>query len=88
MCLITPPVCRLCSNADETFHHLALDCSGTLHLRRRFFGDRDIQHNMDWDVHEILGFSYDDAINELLDPNDVHNIRLIDTDSEADDESD
>ena len=77
------PVCRLCSNADETFHHLATDCAGTVGARRDYFGDKDILHNMDWDVQEILDFSYSDGINELLDPNGVHDIRLSDTDSDG-----
>ena len=79
------PACRLCSNADETFHHLATECTGTRHLRRQFFGDRDILQNMEWDVHEVLEFSYADEINTLLDPNNVHDIRLVDTDSDGDD---
>lgn len=54
------PVCRLCSYADETFCHLATECVGTRRLRREFFGDRDIFQNLDWDMHEILEFSYAD----------------------------
>ena len=77
------PVCRLCSNADETFHHLATECSGTTRERRDFFGAVDILHNMDWDVRDVLDFSYSERINQLLDPNDVHEIRLTDTESEA-----
>ena len=80
------PVCRLCMTADETFHHLATECPGTRQLRRQFFGDEDILHNMDWDVHAVLEFSYADEINVLLDPNDVHDIRLTDTESEGDEE--
>ena len=72
--------------ADETFHHLATECPGTRQLRRQFFGDDDIFHNMDWDVHAVLEFSYADEINALLDPNDVHDIRLTDTESEGDEE--
>ena len=71
-------------NDDETFHHLALDCPGTRQLRQQFFGNEDILHNMAWDVHTVLEFSYAEEINELLDPNDVHEIRLDDTGSEGD----
>ena len=77
------PVCRLCMNADETFHHLALDCPMTLQARRDTFGDKDILNNMEWTVDELLDFSYSDQINPLLDPNDVHDIRLTDSDSEG-----
>ena len=38
---------------------------------------------MDWDVRDVLDFSYSDRINQLLDPNDVHEIWLTDTESEA-----
>lgn len=79
------PVCRLCGNADETFHHFATDCVGTRRERREFFEDRDILANMEWKVDEILDFSYSDRINPLLDPNDVHDIHLTDTESEGED---
>ena len=81
---VLSPVCRLCKNADETFHHLATECPATLPSRLEFFGPRDILVNMDWKVEELLEFSYSDLINPLLDPNDVHNIKLVDTDSEGD----
>ena len=77
------PACRLCMNADETFHHLALDCPMTLQTRKDAFGDKDILSNMDWTVDELLDFSYSDQINPLLDPNDVHDIRLTDSDSDG-----
>ena len=81
------PACRLRLNGDETFHHLALEFPMTLQARREFFGDRDITAaNMDWKVDELLDFSYSDQINPLLDPNNVHDIRL--TDSESNGEND
>ena len=55
------PTCRLCGMADETFHHLATDCPGTLRDRQEVFGDKDILHNMDWKVDELLDFSYRDS---------------------------
>ena len=74
------PACRLCGMADETFHHLAMDCSGTLQVCTQFFGDKNILENMSCGVAEMLEFSYSDVLNPLLDPNDVHNIKLMDTD--------
>ena len=79
------PACRFCLNADETFHHLALECPATLQTRREFFEDRDITTKMDWKVDEILDFSYSDQINPLLDSNNVHDIRLTDSESEGKD---
>ena len=74
-------------NADETFHHLALDCPMTLQTRRDIFGDKDIITNMKWTVDELLDFSYSDQINPLLDPHDVHDIRLTDLDSDGESSS-
>ena len=78
------PACRLCMNADETFHHLATDCTATAEARCEFFGDKDIMTNMDWEIEELLDFSYSPLINPLFDPNNVHDIRLTDTESEGD----
>ena len=75
-------------NADETFDHLATECPETRRTRREFFGDTDILHNIDWDVQDVLDFSYSDQINPLLDPNNVHDIHLTDTESEAEEPSD
>ena len=82
------PVCRLCNMADETFHHLATECVATLRTRQEVFGNKDILQNMDWEVDELLDFSYSDQINPLLDPNNVHDIRLSDTESEGEREQD
>ena len=76
------PVCRLCGMADETFHHLATECPDTLGARREFFEGKDILINMDWEVNELLDFSYSDQVNPMLDPNNVHEIHLTDTESE------
>ena len=80
------PVCRLCGMADETFHHLATECSETLRDRRDIFRDKDVLVNMDWEVDELLEFSYLPRINNLLDPNGVHDIHLTDTESEGNDD--
>ena len=79
------PACRLCGMADETFHHLATECSATLQARNEFFGDKDILENMSWEIDELLDFSYSDQINPLLDPNDVHHIGLVDSESDGND---
>lgn len=79
------PACRFCKNADETFHHLATECVATQAERNEFFGDKNILENMDWEVDEILDFSYSPLINPLFDPNNVHDIRLTDTESGGDD---
>ena len=79
------PACRLCKMADETFHHLATECPMTLRDRDDHFGDKDILTNMSWDIQELLNFSYSDLINPLLDPNDVHHIELVDTESDGED---
>ena len=71
--------------ADETFHHLATECLMTLRDRDDHFGDKDILTNMSWDIQELLNFSYSDLINPLLDPNDVHHIELVDTESDGED---
>ena len=81
------PTCRLCGMAHETFHHLATECPGTLRDRREVFGGKDILHNMDWEVDELLDFSYREPVNSLLDPNGVHDIRLTDTESEGEDDA-
>ena len=81
-----PPNCRLCEMADETFHHLATECTETRRNRQEFFGDKNILENMDWKVEELLDFSYTDQINPLLDPNNVHEIHLTDTESEGNDD--
>ena len=39
--------------------------------------------NMDWEVDDLLNFSYSDLVNPLLDPNGVHDIHLTDTESEG-----
>ena len=52
------PVYRLCSYANKTFHHLATECVGTLRERQDLFGDTDILHNIEWDVHDVLECSY------------------------------
>ena len=80
------PACRLCNMADETFHHLATECPRTHQNRQEVFGNKDILNNMDWEVDELLDFSYRDQINSLLDPNNVHDIRLSDTESEGEQE--
>ena len=80
------PACRLCGMADETFHHLATECPNTARTRREVFGNKDILSNMDWEVDELLEFSYTPRINSLLDPNDVHSIHLTDTESEGNDD--
>ena len=77
------PVCRLCGMADETFHHFATECDATGRARREYFGDKNILWNMDWKVDELLDFSYDDQINPLLDPSNVHEIHLTDTESDG-----
>ena len=77
------PVCRLCGFADETFHHLATECVATRRARREFFQGKNILVNMDWEVDELLDFSYSDLVNPLLDPNNVHDIHLTDTESEG-----
>ena len=38
---------------------------------------------MVWEVDELLYFSYSDLVNPLLDPNNVHDIHLTDTESEG-----
>ena len=78
-----PPECRLCGMADETFHHLATECAETLRIRQEAFGDKNILENMDWEIDELLDFSYTEQINPLLDPNGVHDIHLTDTESEG-----
>ena len=80
------PACRLCGMADETFHHLATECTETRRCRRDVFGDKNILVNMDWEVDELLEFSYLPRINNMLDPNGVHDIHLTDTESEGNDE--
>ena len=73
----------MCGDADETFHHLATECAGTEETRREFFGGKNILENMDWEIDELLDFSYSDRVNPLLDPNNVHEIHLTDTESEG-----
>lgn len=69
--------------ADETFHHLATECLGTLQVRSQFFGDKNILENMWWEVEAMLEFSCSDVVKPLLDPNYVHHIELVDTDSDG-----
>ena len=77
------PVCRLCGFANETFHHLAKECTATRWARREHFQGKNILVNMDWEVDDLLNFSYSDLVNPLLDPNNVHDIHLTDTESEG-----
>ena len=69
--------------ADETFHHLATECSETLWDRRDVFGGKNILVHMEWEVDKLLEFSNIPRINNLLDPNGVHDIHLTDTESEG-----
>ena len=78
------PFCRFCHSDHENFHHLATECPMTTAAQQEFFGGKDILSNMSWTVDELLDFSYSPQINSLLDPNNVHDIHLTDSDSDSD----
>ena len=79
------PLCRFCGEDMETFHHFVFQCPALFHSRREIFGDCLPDQDMNWSVKSILDFSYLPHINRLFDPNAVHDIQLVDTESEGED---
>ena len=75
------PFCRFCGTDRETFFHFITECPPLRQLRINHFLDRDIFSDYSWKVNEILDFSYEKCITTLIDPNNVHNITLVDTSS-------
>lgn len=82
------PICRFCGEEPETFHHFVFECPALFHSRRRIFLDQLPDRDMNWSVKSLLEFSYLPHIHRLLDPNSVHDIHLVDTESEQESESD
>ena len=80
------PLCRFCNEDMETFHHFVFECPSLFHSRRGVFVDNLPDKDMNWSVSKLLEFSYLPHINRLLDPNSVHDIQLVDTDSEDEEE--
>ena len=81
------PFCRFCTQEPETFHHFVFECPSLFHSRREIFLDHLPDLDMNWSVQQVLDFSYLNHINRLLDPNSVHDIHLVDTESEGEDNS-
>ena len=80
------PQCRFCNSDFETFHHFIFECPSLHFSRQQIFLDNLPDTEENWKVKEVLEFSYLPHINRLLDPNNVHNIHLEDTDSEPEDD--
>ena len=75
------PICRFCQDDMETFHHFVFECPSLHFSRQEVFLDQLPDMDMNWSVSNILKFSYLPHINRLFDPNAVHDIRLVDTES-------
>ena len=78
------PFCSFCGTEPETFFHFVSSCPMLQNLRIQYFSHRNIFADLNWKISELLDFSYETCINDLLDPHDVHNIDLADTESDDD----
>jgi AraC-like DNA-binding protein len=59
------PLCRLCEEENETFHHLIYDCPALAIKRRDLFLDKPPQPDH-WSPKQLIDFSYIDPIDAWL----------------------
>ena len=60
------PTCRFCGEEDETFYHLATKCPCFSTTQRDIFLDKYPIINTDWNVRDVLRFSYVPAIDDAI----------------------
>ena len=60
------PSCRFCREDDETFYHLATNCPSFHLTQREVFKDKYPIMSGDWNVRDVLRFSYIPAVNDAI----------------------
>jgi len=59
------PLCRMCSEENETFHHLLTDCPALAMMRRDMFLDKPPARD-NWKPRELINFSMEEPINSWI----------------------
>jgi ribonuclease HI len=59
------PLCRMCSEENETFYHLLIDCPTLVMLRREMFLDQPPITD-GWKPWELINFSLEEPINSWI----------------------
>jgi ribonuclease HI len=59
------PLCRMCSEENETFYHLLIDCPALVMLRREMFLDQPPITDS-WKPWELINFSLEEPVNSWI----------------------
>ena len=81
------PLCRFCEEQNETFHHFITDCPRLRQFRIDAIGKDE---SNDWQIDELLNFSYIREINDYLERKDYlvyGNLQILDHNYSHDDTS-
>ena len=71
------PTCKLCTQANETLHHIMTDCEATPKLQMDILKNQIPLPDMTWSVKDINKFIQHPIIHSLMTYNTQYNSREI-----------